>query len=180
MVATAPLTEPAKLDPRGEASLDWSFTLDRNCPITDNISSLFLLYGQGEATEKLGQLELTVQPFSLIQEFLKTFQIQYRFVLKGQRTSKDAIEAKLAPPDSQAFATLDNIAVSFRFEGEILHVGYKFNVKKIEATAASVEVGKKQKALNQELGPELYKTSSGRVNHDKLEAAIKEALLNCK
>ncbi len=176
------IQEAAAMDPTGslaaggEASFEWKFQTDRNCPITDNLSSLFLLYGQGEATPQLGQLELPVQAYGLIQDYLKTLNIQFRFVLKGQKASHGRVEAKFTPPASQAFALLDHVLVYFRFEGEALEVSYVFQVKKLEATVSSFEVQKKKKEFTQSLAPSQYRLSSGRVNHEGLELSIKEAL----
>src|SRR4051812_18114787 len=47
----------ATLAPNAEAKLQWKFPTDRNCPITDSMASLFLLYGKGEVVETLGQLQ---------------------------------------------------------------------------------------------------------------------------
>lgn len=160
-----------------DGPLNWQFQTERNCPITDKSGSLFILYGRGSATEQLGQLRLTVQPFPLIQEFLDTFKVQFRFVVKSQKAAtKDGLEAKLAPPDSKAFAMLDYVTLGFRFDGDDLHVHYKFSVKKIEASAASIETSKKKKEVKQTLTPLEYRTSTGRVNHERIETAIREAL----
>ncbi|MBI3558664.1 MAG: hypothetical protein HY074_20545 [Deltaproteobacteria bacterium] len=165
-----------RVEPGSQASLDWKFQTDRNCPITDNLNSLFLLYGCGNTPEQLGALELNVHAYSLIQEYLKTLNIQFRFILKTTKASQGRVEAKFTPPSSQGFASIDHVLVYFRFEGEELHVSYVFQVKKLEVTAASFGVDKKKKEFTQQLAPALYLTSSGRVNHEGLEASIKEAL----
>lgn len=176
VLATAKLDAQAPLAQGQEATMDWSFQTDRNCPITDNTSSLFVVYGRGSTPDQLGQLQLNVQPFALIQDYLQEFTTQFRFILKSKKFTKNGVEAKLEPPDSKAFATLEGVSIFFRFDGESLETKWVFNVKGLEATAASVDTKKKKKDLTQVLTREQYLTSTGRVNHDKIVQAAKEAL----
>ena len=164
------------VQPGGEASFEWKFQTDRNCPITDNLSSLFLVYGRGEATDVLGALQLAVQPHSLIRMYLDALNIEFRFIPKGQKASKGRVEAKFDPPSSQNYASLESAVLFFRFEGENLVIDYVFNVKKIEANAASFEVQKKAKELTHTITPRQYLNSSGQVDHGCLEESIKDAL----
>jgi hypothetical protein len=55
-------------------------------------------------------------------------------------------------------------------------VHYSFQVKKLEATAASFEVSKLKKEQEQVFAPSDYRTPSGRPNHERIAAAIREAL----
>ncbi|MEK6579332.1 MAG: hypothetical protein AABZ55_08920, partial [Bdellovibrionota bacterium] len=68
-IETAPLKTSENLIPEKEYSLEWKFKTDRNCPISDASSSLFLLYGSGEDPKQLGQLQANIQPEFVIQEF---------------------------------------------------------------------------------------------------------------
>lgn len=169
----APATE---LAPGGEMSHEWKFESDRNVPITDNSESLFLLYGQVTEPEKMGHLQVTVKPAPVIEAFLSAFQSSCRFVVKGLKAGKKGVEAKLAPPDSQTFMMLDYMVVSFRFEGETLHVDYVFNVKDVRASSSAVEVKKKKKEFEQVLAPGEYRLSSGHFNTHRLDAAATEAV----
>lgn len=162
----------ATVAPQGEASMSWKFQTDRNCPITDNTSSLFVLYGRGAATEQMGQLQLPVQPYAVIDDFLKAVTIHQRFVVKAHRASKNGVEIKLAPPDSKAFASLENLLLYFRFEGDTLNLKYVFKTKKLEATAASFDVKKQVKDFEQVFERNDYYLPSGRANHERIEAAI--------
>ena len=165
-----------KLEAQKEFTLPWKFQTERNTPITDNLSSLFLVYGKGEATEQLGQLQLKMIPDPVIEEFIQIFIISYRFVVKSRKHSKGTVEVKLAPPDAKAFASLEQLIVKFHFEGETVHLAYSFGVKKVEATAASVDMKKAKKEFEQEFKPLQYKTASGRFNHDAVEAEIRQVM----
>ena len=166
-----------KLESNKEESLPWTFALDRNCPITDNIGSLFLLYGRGETMETLGHLQLPIQVSPIIEEYLKTIEIDFRFVRKTQKTRKGAgVEVKLAPPSSRGFAMVEQLALSMYFEGEKFHVQYEFGVRKVSATAASVDVTKGTRETEQSFDQDEFLLPSGRINHERFVKAIREAL----
>jgi hypothetical protein len=169
--------EVGLLEPGKEATIPWSFLTDRNSSITDSFNSPFLVYGRGEALETLGQLQLFFHPYEIIQEFIKIIGTRFRFVVKSQRGVKRGVDIKLVPPaGSKAFSSLEHLVLSFRFEGETLELRYSFQVKKLEASAAAVDVKKQKSELEQSFTPEQYRVPSGRVNDELLESAIGEAL----
>ena len=170
------ITEPEKLAPTGETVFPWFFPLDRNSPVSDNSASLFLVYGQCDVLEKAGQLQLNVQPFAIIQEFLKTLEIDFRFVRKNQKALKAGLEVKLDPPDSRSFSSVDQLALNFRFEEETIHIHYVFHIRKVEPTATSAEVTKQTRELEQQLEKNHYTLPSGRPNHAAMASSIREAL----
>ena len=176
-IAALPWEGSAVLAPGESASFSWSFQTDRNCPITDTGHSLFLLYGAGDAPEKMGQLQLAFQPDAIVLEFLKTLSIQFRFVKKTQKSTKDHVETKLSPPDSKNFSMLEYLFLLTRFEGDELGLRYRFQVKKVKPTPGSPEVAKDKKEIEQRLGSAQYLQPSGRINFDAFENAIREALL---
>lgn len=178
ILETVSFETAGQVAPKETATLEWKFALDRNCRITDKSSSLFILYGREAAGLLPGALQLTVNPFQLIQDYLKEFTTQHRFVLKSLRaTVKNQVDAKLAPPDSKAFTTLDYISLLIKMDGDNLELKYVFNGKKVEASNAStIEVAKKKKEVKQTLEPKQYRTETGRLNHVFIEQSIKAAL----
>jgi hypothetical protein len=161
---------------QGSTGWDWSFQTDQNCPITDSAGSLFLLYGQGEALEQLGQLQLSFKHAPIVEEFLKTLETDFRFVRKSQKFAKGRVESKMSPPDSKAFSTVDELVLSSCFDGPVLELEYSFKIKKIEATAASFDLKKEKRELSQQFKPEDLRVPSGRVNYERIEKSIREAL----
>jgi hypothetical protein len=164
------------LESQKEVTIPFKFETDRNCQITDTSGSLFLVYGDGDATEKLGQLQLAVHPYWVIQEFVKTFQTDFRFVVKTQKAGKGTVEIKLVPPVSQAFATLEQVIFSFKFQGDALEMQSAFHTKKVEASAASVDLKKEKKASHHVFEAKQYLLPSGRFNHDTIVPMIREVL----
>jgi hypothetical protein len=170
-LATFPLEGAGTLEPKSEASFPWRFKTDANCPITDVSASLFLLYGQGH-------LQLPFDPSPVMQEFVKTLEVGFRFVKKSQRYSaKGRVDVKLSPPDSKAFGVIDLLVLSFKMKDEeTLDVQYIFQLKKVAATAASVEVNKERREISQSFTRAQYRLASGRFNHEVWESGIREAL----
>lgn len=175
-------SRPIQLGPQQAHELSWSFTLDVNAPITDSSKSPFLLYGASstpDQLDQLGQLQLNIVPSLVFEEFLNVFQARFRFVVKTRKFSKERVEVKLAPPDGQAFAALEHLMVGLEFsksDRETLHIHYTFTTKRLEASAASIDVSKQKKALFQEISSGQYRLPSGRLDDERFEAAIREAL----
>jgi hypothetical protein len=173
-----PVLAQGQLEPQQEVTFPWKFETDRNCPITDNSGSLFLLYGPGtgESFEKVGHLQLIVSPFAVIEDFMKDLETHFRFIRKSQKSGKKSVEVKYLPPDSRAFASLDHLVLLFSFESEKLDVKYVFQVKKVEASAATIELKKQKREVSQSFTPDQYFLPSGRFNHERIEESIREAL----
>jgi hypothetical protein len=176
ILASLPMGE-ARIEPGTTFSKEWNFALERNSPISEKSNGVFLLYGFGEAMDKLGHLELNIKHEPIIEDFLKSFETHFRFVRKSVKWSKGWVEVKLAPPDSKAFSSLEHLALSLKFEGETLMLEYEFNVKKLEATAASAEMTKKKLAFEQKIESTRYRLPSGRIKTEEFESAIREALV---
>jgi hypothetical protein len=177
VIATSAADSSRVLKPEASISFPWSFETDRNCQITDSLKSLFLIYGMGEAADKLGQLQLPIHPAPIIEEFLKRFEIGFRFVQKARKSSKGRVEIKLAPPDgNKAFSNIEHVIMHFRMEGDDLEIEYEFHMTRVEATPVSSEVKKFTTEVEQRITRDEYLLPSGRVNFDFLEGAIREAL----
>jgi hypothetical protein len=159
-----------------DASPEWKFKTDRNAPITDSTHSLFILYGSGDDLSKFGHIQLIMKPYWIIEEFLKELQVAFRFVVKTMKSNKGVLDVKVAPPDSRAFAAVEQAILSFSFDEDILNISARFDMKKIEATAASVDMKKEKKSFEKSYRPLDYLTSSGRFNHVQMTVAMQEIL----
>jgi hypothetical protein len=167
--------ESQKITPGGQASFPWKFETERNCTVTEKGASLFLLYGKGESLDSLGQIQLVIQPDTIIEEYLKSLQTLFHFVPKTQKSNKGWVECKLAAPSSRNFASVEQLLLSFRFEGETLMVHYLFDVKKLEALAATTSLSKQKREFEQSFTPMQY-LRNGRFNFEVIEASIKDVM----
>lgn len=175
IVGTVELDPQISLGVGEEKTLSWKFTTDRNCTVTDHLQSLFVLYGTGKP-ETMGALQLQIQPYSLLQDFIRAIEIQHRFVTKSKKTVKGWLEVKMEPPASKAFMLLEQLVLKLKMENDDLEAHYKFEVKKIQATPGSVDTSKTVKEVSQSFTPREYRLESGRIHLEKLETAIGEAL----
>jgi hypothetical protein len=172
---------PGKIPPAGQASFSWKFETERNCTVTEKGSSLFILYGRSATPEvsksgdSLGQIQLVIHPYFIIEEYLKSLRTQFHFVLKSLKSTKGWLECKIAPPSSRNFASVEQLLLSFRFEDDVLHVHYLFDVKKLEALAATTSLSNQKREFEQSFNSMQY-LRNGRFNFDLIEASIREVM----
>lgn len=173
-VSKAEFLSPLDLEPDEQKSFPWSFELGKNCPITDKSESLFLICGL--EAEPAGQLQVNVLPHPHIEAVLSLFESFFSFVLKGQKSKKGWVEAKLKPPSGKTYPTLDHLLLLLQFDGEDMLLKFRFSVKKLETDMTSLDIKKGTKELEQRLSPNEYLLPGGFVNNDALEAGIEKAL----
>lgn len=176
IVSSAENSPPAEIEPGGEASVEWSVQLDKNCTITDKQQSLFLICGRGPLEAAAGHLQLNVYPHAHVEAVTSLFETYFSFVLKGQKSKKEWLESKFKPPEGKRFAALDNVLLMSCFEGESLVLKFIFKSKKLSASAAAISVSKVTREHIERLEPDQYILSGGYVDNDALQRVIKSAL----
>ncbi len=168
-------TTPLKLK---DGIADWEFPLDRNAPITDVSSSLFILYGPVDPDPMtLGRLQLSVKPYGCIEKYLDVLRVHFRFVLKFTKAEKKGMQAKLVPPDgAKNLSFLEHVLIRFSFNGDDLHLTYEFVLHTFEANISSVTSKKKKRKREVAFTAAQYRTPSGRWNDDFFQSEIAAAL----
>lgn len=152
----------------------WSFSLDKNCLITEKSQSLYLLYGLGE---EQGQLQLTVLPHEEIEGIVGIFETSFQFLLKKISNKKDCIAATLKAPEGPGYRALSQLELRLRFNEEKgVELQYLFKVERLEASATTLEVQKKKVEFSQSLGRDDFMSSAAYVDPERLEPHIREAL----
>ncbi len=178
VLAEANLTDQ-NVAPGSAKTFNWTFELGKNIAISDKAQSLYLLCGEG-ALEEMGQLPVTVRPHPHLQVLYGLLETTFRFVLKGQKSSKGWVEAKLKPSTAKRFTSLDQLVLYSRFEDETLVLKYVFHLRQLSATASSLGVSKEKFEFEQRLEERTYLFPGGIVNHQPLEAAMEEAFAAVK
>lgn len=174
LVSAATLNFPSEVGAQGQQCAQWTFDLDKNCSISDKSQTLFFRYGNEH--EMMGQLPITVKAHPHIEGILRILETSFQFVLKGQKSSKGWVEAKMKAPTSPRFSMVNELKLGFRFDGAALLLQFKFNVKKFETADSAVKIGKGQTDVEKRLEEKEYLVSGGFLNHEKIEAAIEDAL----
>lgn len=174
LVSAATLSFPGEVAPQGQHTAQWTFDLDKNCSISDKSQTLFFRCGAESGT--IGQLPITIKPHPHTEGVLQLLETSFQFVLKGLKSSKGWVEAKLKPPSSPRFSMVNELKLGFRFDGSALLLKFKFNVKKFETEDSAVKIGKGQTDVDKRLEESDYLRSGGYLNHEGIEAAIEDAL----
>ncbi len=175
-LADRAFSEPSSIAPGADVQMSWEFPLDVNCPITDKSKSLYLVYGQGNPTPLLGQLQLKVQPFQAIQDYLAILNTEFRFVIKSMKSSKGYVEVKLEPPTAKAYVSVEGLTLSCRIADGKMEFEYDFEMKKVQAGPASMKLDKSHKNYEFAYAPNEYLLQSGRFNYVRIEQDMKAML----
>jgi len=157
-------------------SVEWTFKLDENCPISDKSQSLYLLYGSGDADGALGQLPISVRPQRYIQQILGIFESFFQFVLKGCKSADGWVKAKLKPSNARRLSYVEELVLGFRFEDQTLVLRYVFRVKRLQTSGLAVGVKKVKTTVEQRLEPGTYTLTAQHVDHEVIKTKIEEAL----
>lgn len=155
-----------------ELQFEWECKLDKNAVVTDKSQSLYLLFGNSQNINTLGQLLVTVQPHPVIESIITTLSSAFQFVAKSYKSSKNGLAIKIAPSSATRFAMLDLLTLNVKIEGDTLQMKYVFDLKKFEATALSLAVGKNKITVQQTLDNYIQ---DGYINHSYIESKIEDA-----
>ena len=128
--------------PGAENRLDWAFETDRNCQIADGTRSPFLVYGDSSVPDKMGFLQLPFTPAAEIERLKHVLQIEFRFVLKTEKSSKGKLTVKLDPPGGKTYSSLELLAVTCWRDGSELKTSFSFHVNRIDPDSPTTALKK--------------------------------------
>ena len=155
---------------------EWELHLPSESPITDKSGALHLVFGNDEALETGGRIDLQVTLHPILQSFLQTFTTQFKFLEKYQKSVEGWTEVKLVPPDSREYPQLDELLLQFRILQERLEIRYGFRVRSLKREGESMKVRRKKKEVEQALDSTEYLLPGGFPNRNLLRESIDAAL----
>lgn len=176
ILSSAELDRSSTVPPGEQLSASWDFTLDRNAPIADKNQSPFLLYGNGESSALLGQLPLTVLMHPHYRAVFDTCETVLSLINKGEAWKDGYTTVKYKAPDLRKFSLVDEILISIRFVEDSLEVVYHFKVKKLEATATSMNFKKGKAEVVQTWTAQQYLFGGGFIRQEFVEKMLEEAM----
>jgi hypothetical protein len=176
LLVQANVDRSSVLAPGSQSVMSWEFALDRNAPISDKGQSPYLLYGNGESSALLGQLPLTVKMHPHYRAIFDTCETVLSLINKGETWKDGFTTVKYKAPDLRKFSLVDEILVSVRFVEDSLEVVYQFKVKKLEATATSMNFKKGKAEVAQTWTAEEYLFGGGFVRQEFVEKMLEEAM----
>jgi hypothetical protein len=171
----AELDRGSVLTPCGEASFSWTFTLERNAPISDKNQSPYLLYGNSDARGQLGQLPLTVKMHPHYKAIFDTCETVLSLINKGESWKGGYTSVKYKAPDLRKFSLVDEIVIGVRFVEDSLEVVYSFKIKKLEATATNLNFKKGKAEVVQTWTSQEYLFGGGFIRQEFIEKMLEEA-----
>lgn len=175
VVASAELERSICVEPGGQTSVSWDFALDRNAPVSDKSQSLYLLYGNADSSALLGQLPLTVRMHPHYRAIFDTCETVFSFINKGESWKDGYTTVKYKAPDLRKFTLVDEITIGVRFVDDSLELLYSFKIKKLEATAHSLNFKKGKAEVVQTWTPQQYIFGGGFIRQEFIEASLDEA-----
>jgi len=131
-----------------QSSLDFTFELKPDCPITEKAKSLYIIYGDLDSPFDSGFLELNITPSQTINDFIQTFEQFFRFKLKTLKMKKDVIEAVVTPPASKDWTSIQKMSLQFKMDGDDLNINYIFAIKKMSFDASAEKVKDEKKEIS--------------------------------
>jgi hypothetical protein len=163
-----------------QQSLEFSFQLEKNCPITTKASSLYLLCGPSEDLLNAGALELNITPNRWFQEFIDTLVLFFRFKVKAIKSKKELVEYKLQAPDTKDYGAIEQLLLALKMDGDNIHTYYQFKVKKLSYEQEGVVAKDEIIKIEQVIGPKDYKQFGDSPNQDRMKFFLNEALEQIK
>lgn len=160
-----------------ETTIDFSFPLSANGPVTDKKSSYYLCFGKN-FTE--GQLQLKVEPKSLYSRIVSLLDTFHRFKLKEYKTSKKGVEFKLIPPTSREMANIESLLLTFSMDSDNLVMKFDFQVKRLDTSSVTTKINKESVSVEKKLGPKEYSLGRDMINQDQLLKSIEQVLSEVK
>jgi hypothetical protein len=161
--------------PGGQIVSSWEFTLDRNAPISDKNQTPFLLYGNGESPADLGQIPLTVTMHPHARAVFDTCETVFSLINKGETWKDGYTIVKYKAPDLRKFSLVEEILIAVRSVEDALKVVYTFKVKKIDATATTLNFKKGKAEVTQTWMPQDYLFGGGFIRQEFVERMLDEA-----
>ncbi|MGK5095129.1 hypothetical protein WDW89_24360 [Deltaproteobacteria bacterium TL4] len=160
---------------------EWTFDLESDCPFSDKNGTLYLVYGGQEALTVGGKIDLKVRMFPILQNFLQTFETQYRFSRKYEKYKSGWVEVKFVPPPkSKDFPTLDQVLCYLKMEEQQLKVKYKFKVQSFGRVGENMKAVAKVKEFEQSFCPDQYLQGGSFPDRLFFRQQIEEALNTAK
>ena len=174
------LFEDLLLAPNSEENLSFQFQLDKDCPITEKASSLYVLCGEPEKPFEGGLLQLAIAPYTVISNFTHVLETIYRCKIKSLKNKKGQIEAKVQVPDSKSYAAVQALSLLMRLTGDQLELSYTFKLKVTNFEHGIMGTKDEVREIKSVLSPDQYQIYGDSPNQEGIGKAIDEVLEQIK
>lgn len=166
-----------ELNPGAETSLDFTFEIGANSPVTDKKSSYYLSYGKNFSES---QLQVKVEPKALFLKVVGLLDTFHRFKQKEFKAAKKGVEFKLIPPTSREMANIESLLLTFSMQDQNLAMKFDFQVKKLDTSSVTTKINKESVTVEKSLSPKEYSLGRDMINQDQLLKTIESVLAEVK
>lgn len=162
-----------ELAPGATLRVDFTFDISTNGAVTDKKASYYLGFGKNFSES---QLQVKVEPKALYSKIVGLLDTFHRFKLKEYKASKKGVEYKLLPPTARDMANIESLNLTFSMDGDILTMGYDFQVKKLDTSGVTTKINKDAVSVSKTLHPKDYSLGRDMINQDALLKSIEAAI----
>ncbi len=156
--------------------LSHSFSLDKNCLLTEKAQSLYIRFGVEGNEEAQGDMQLNILPHQDFDGIIGIFETSFQFLLKSVKSKKDWTVATYKAPEGPGYGAVKELQLKLQFAGDSVDLVYVFKIERLDATATSLNVKKKKEEHPQTLARSDYMSPAGYVDPERLEPLIREIL----
>lgn len=166
-----------ELNAGAETSIDFTFDIGANSPVTDKKSSYYLSFGKNFSES---QLQLKIEPKALYLKVVGLMDTFHRFKQKEFKAAKKGVEFKLIPPTSRDMANIESLLLTFSMNEQNLVMKYDFQVKKLDTSSVTTKINKESVTHERTLSPKEYSLGRDMINQDQLLKSIESVISDVK
>ena len=163
--------------PGEEVSMDFSFPIGPNDPVTDKKASFYLSFGKNYCES---QLQVKVEPKALFTKIVGLLDTFYRFKLKEVKATKKGVEFKFIPPTARDMANIESLLLTFSMADENLLMKFDFQVKRLDTSSVTTKINKDSVTVEKTLFPKEYSLGRDMINQDALLKTVDAVLSEVK
>ena len=162
--------------------LAYSFKLPIQARITDNVGSLFMLYGSHDDLHSLGILKLNIVPHHYLRDLIDLMRTEFRFALKTLTAGKNGfVEAKLEPSGSKEWSQLENLVLDLQITGETIEAYFQFNRNAVDALKGGLQTKIEKREITRSWDrSEFVHGFNDRLNKDAAQIGIENVIAEYK
>jgi hypothetical protein len=169
-----------KLSPASEQSLEWSFPLSSDCPISEKSSSLFIYCGSHSNLFDGGHLELKIDPIEVLSKYIEIFENFFRFKTKKLKNKNGFIDVTYTCPGGKDLGQIEKLNQHLRIVDGKLEIKWLFVLNKLGYKDGNVVEEKEDTLFEQLLESKQYKIFGDSPNQDGIISSINEVLDQAK
>lgn len=164
--------ENVELQSKEISNLKWKFSLDANCPITENKGGLYIICKMDDDLFKVGQLQLNIAPSDIIHNFIEVFKLFFKFQVKSLKNKNGSLEVKMLPPHSKELGSIEQLILLIKMENDQINIQYNFKIKKMNYIGSVMTLSSENVEIKQLIEPSQYKIYGDAPNQDGMRKAI--------